>query len=175
MPAAKIQGQPSRRHGPARSRQNQSVREEERQLPSVPPRDGDADVGERRRPGRNSDPLAFNLRALPRLAPFPSGSQIFRNASSGSAVTVLQRFPTSPLDTGSRTKGRRTVYIRSIVRKSDRFTVLLPLGARTAEGLNKYVEEARSKLVVEPDEREVFLCVLAASLGAAQRLHSPPS
>ena len=60
-------------------------------------------------------------------------------------------------------------------RKSDRFTVLLPLGARAAAWLNKYVEEARSKLVVEPDEREVFLCVLAASLGAAQRLHSPPS
>ena len=59
--------------------------------------------------------------------------------------------------------------------KSDRFTVLLPLGARAAAWLNKYVEEARSKLVVEPDEREVFLCVLAASLGAAQRLHSPPS
>jgi len=56
---------------------------------------------------------------------------------------------------------RGTVMIREGKGKKDR---LLPLGARAAAWLNKYLEEARSKLVVEPDEREVFLCVSGRGL-----------
>lgn len=57
--------------------------------------------------------------------------------------------------------GRGTVMIREGKGKKDR---LLPLGARAAAWLNKYLEEARPKLVVEPDEREVFLCVSGKGL-----------
>jgi integrase/recombinase XerD len=56
---------------------------------------------------------------------------------------------------------RGTVMIREGKGKKDR---LLPLGARAAAWLNKYLEEARARLVVEPDEREVFLCVSGKGL-----------
>ena len=56
---------------------------------------------------------------------------------------------------------RGTVMIREGKGKKDR---LLPLGARAAAWLNKYLEETRPKLVVEPDEREVFLCVSGRGL-----------
>ncbi len=56
---------------------------------------------------------------------------------------------------------RGTVMIREGKGKKDR---LLPLGARAAAWLDKYLEEARPKLVVEPDEREVFLCVSGRGL-----------
>jgi integrase/recombinase XerD len=49
---------------------------------------------------------------------------------------------------------RGTVMIRQGKGKKDR---LLPMGARAAAWLDKYLEEARPQLVVEPDEREVFL------------------
>ena len=57
--------------------------------------------------------------------------------------------------------GRGTVMIREGKGKKDR---LLPLGERAAAWLNKYLEEARPKLIVEPDEREVFLCVSGRGL-----------
>ncbi len=56
---------------------------------------------------------------------------------------------------------RGTVMIREGKGKKDR---LLPLGARAAAWLDKYLAEARPKLVVEPDEREVFLCVSGKGL-----------
>jgi integrase/recombinase XerD len=56
---------------------------------------------------------------------------------------------------------RGTVMIREGKGKKDR---LLPIGQRAAAWLNKYLEEARSKLVVEPDEREIFLCVSGRGL-----------
>lgn len=56
---------------------------------------------------------------------------------------------------------RGTVMIREGKGKKDR---LLPLGARAAAWLNKYLEEARPKILVEPDEREVFLCVSGRGL-----------
>jgi integrase/recombinase XerD len=56
---------------------------------------------------------------------------------------------------------RGTVMIREGKGKKDR---LLPIGARAAAWLDKYLEEARPKLVVEPDEREVFLCVSGKGL-----------
>jgi len=56
---------------------------------------------------------------------------------------------------------RGTVMIREGKGKKDR---LLPLGQRAAAWLNKYLEEARARLVVEPDEREVFLCVSGRGL-----------
>ena len=56
---------------------------------------------------------------------------------------------------------RGTVMIREGKGKKDR---LLPIGQRAAAWLNKYLEEARSKLVVEPDEREIFLCVSGKGL-----------
>lgn len=56
---------------------------------------------------------------------------------------------------------RGTVMIREGKGKKDR---LLPIGARAAAWLNKYLEEARPKLIVEPDEREVFLCVSGRGL-----------
>lgn len=57
--------------------------------------------------------------------------------------------------------GRGTVMIREGKGKKDR---LLPIGQRAAAWLNKYLEEARSKLVVEPDERQIFLCVSGKGL-----------
>ena len=56
---------------------------------------------------------------------------------------------------------RGTVMIREGKGKKDR---LLPIGQRAAAWLDKYLEEARSKLVVEPDEREIFLCVSGRGL-----------
>jgi integrase/recombinase XerD len=56
---------------------------------------------------------------------------------------------------------RGTVMIRKGKGNKDR---LLPLGARAAAWLNKYLQEARPKLVVEPDEREVFLCLSGRGL-----------
>lgn len=56
---------------------------------------------------------------------------------------------------------RGTVMIRQGKGKKDR---LLPLGVRAAAWLDKYLEEARPRLVVEPDEREVFLCVSGRGL-----------
>lgn len=56
---------------------------------------------------------------------------------------------------------RGTVMIREGKGKRDR---LLPLGARATAWLNKYLEDARPKLVVEPDERQVFLCVSGRGL-----------
>lgn len=56
---------------------------------------------------------------------------------------------------------RGTVMIREGKGKKDR---LLPIGARAAAWLNKYLEDARPKLVVEPDEREVFLSVSGGGL-----------
>ena len=58
---------------------------------------------------------------------------------------------------------RGTVMIRKGKGKKDR---LLPLGARAAAWLNKYLEDARPKLVVEPDERELFLCLSGRGLTA---------
>lgn len=49
---------------------------------------------------------------------------------------------------------RATVMIRQGKGKKDR---LLPLGERAAVWLRKYLEDGRPQLVVEPDEREVFL------------------
>lgn len=56
---------------------------------------------------------------------------------------------------------RGTVMIREGKGKKDR---LLPIGARATAWLNKYLNEARTKLIVEPDEREVFLCVSGRGL-----------
>lgn len=56
---------------------------------------------------------------------------------------------------------RGTVMIREGKGKKDR---LLPIGARAAAWLDKYLELARPKLIVEPDEREVFLCVSGKGL-----------
>lgn len=56
---------------------------------------------------------------------------------------------------------RGTVMIREGKGKKDR---LLPIGARAAAWLDKYLEAARAKLVVEPDERQVFLCVSGKGL-----------
>ena len=56
---------------------------------------------------------------------------------------------------------RGTVMIREGKGKKDR---LLPIGARAAAWLNKYLEEARPKLIVQRDEREVFLCVSGRGL-----------
>jgi integrase/recombinase XerD len=57
--------------------------------------------------------------------------------------------------------GRGTVMIREGKGKKDR---LLPIGQRAAAWLDKYLEEARAKLVVEPDERQIFLCVSGKGL-----------
>ena len=56
---------------------------------------------------------------------------------------------------------RGTVMIREGKGKKD---CLLPLGARAAAWLDKYLAEARPRLVVEPDGREVFLCVSGKGL-----------
>ena len=56
---------------------------------------------------------------------------------------------------------RGTVMIREGKGKKDR---LLPIGQRAAAWLDKYLEEARAKLVVEPDERQIFLCVSGKGL-----------
>lgn len=49
---------------------------------------------------------------------------------------------------------RGTVLVRQGKGKKDR---LLPLGQRAARWVRKYVEESRSHLIVEPDEKDLFI------------------
>jgi len=49
---------------------------------------------------------------------------------------------------------RGTVLVRQGKGKKDR---LLPLGLRAAAWVRKYIEDARSLIVIEPDERDLFL------------------